>query len=215
MSDGQQLERSVLEGKERDELHAIADAMGLKPTSRSAKATLVTKILQAAGIEDTGENGAKKPARAAKARAAANGDEAGTAQAEPEEADAEPAPTESTVTADDAEAGDGPTEQREGRPNQQNNQGGQQQPRRLDGPGEPGNRRNRRRRGRDRGQGGGGGGGGDRGDRDLQGGGQQEQYQGEPIPVTGLLDLRDEGYGFLRTNGYLSSGKDVYVSLSQ
>jgi transcription termination factor Rho len=33
--------------------------------------------------------------------------------------------------------------------------------------------------------------------------------------VKGLLDLREEGYGFLRTSGYLPSQKDVYVSVSQ
>jgi transcription termination factor Rho len=47
------------------------------------------------------------------------------------------------------------------------------------------------------------------------GGGQEQQYQGELIPVRGLLDLRDEGYGFLRCDGYLPSNKDVYVSISQ
>ena len=30
-----------------------------------------------------------------------------------------------------------------------------------------------------------------------------------------MLDLRDEGYGFLRCEGYLPSPKDVYVSISQ
>jgi len=30
-----------------------------------------------------------------------------------------------------------------------------------------------------------------------------------------MLDLRDEGYGFLRCDGYLPSSKDVYVSISQ
>ena len=33
--------------------------------------------------------------------------------------------------------------------------------------------------------------------------------------ASGLLDLRDEGYGFLRTNGYLASATDVYVSITQ
>jgi transcription termination factor Rho len=33
--------------------------------------------------------------------------------------------------------------------------------------------------------------------------------------VRGLLDLRDEGYGFLRADGYLPSAKDVYISISQ
>ncbi len=35
------------------------------------------------------------------------------------------------------------------------------------------------------------------------------------VEVKGLLDLRDEGYGFLRCDGYLPSAKDVYVSISQ
>jgi transcription termination factor Rho len=65
---------------------------------------------------------------------------------------------------------------------------------------EPGNRR-RRRRGR-------------------RGGGEQERqpaedYTGEPVEVEGLLDLRDEGYGFLRVRGSLPSKEDIYVSVKQ
>ena len=37
----------------------------------------------------------------------------------------------------------------------------------------------------------------------------------EPVEVSGYLDLRDEGYGFLRVNGYLPSRDDVYVSVKQ
>ena len=82
--------------------------------------------------------------------------------------------------------------------NNQNNQGNQSD-------GDVGNRRSRRRRGRDRpGQGG-----------ELQGGGQEQPYSGELVEVNGMLDLRDEGYGFLRCDGYLPSSKDVYVSISQ
>jgi len=62
---------------------------------------------------------------------------------------------------------------------------------------ELGNRRGRRRRGREREP------------------GQEIAWQGELVPVKGLLDLREEGYGFLRTSGYLSSPRDVYVSVSQ
>jgi transcription termination factor Rho len=51
---------------------------------------------------------------------------------------------------------------------------------------------------------------------ELQGGtGQEQPYSGEMVEVKGLLDLRDEGYGFLRCDGYLPSNKDVYVSISQ
>jgi transcription termination factor Rho len=61
---------------------------------------------------------------------------------------------------------------------------------------EAGNRR-RRRRGRDRGT------------------SPDEQTPQEPVEVEGLLDLRDEGYGFLRVAGYLPSKDDVYVSVKQ
>ncbi len=33
----------------------------------------------------------------------------------------------------------------------------------------------------------------------------------EQVPVDGYLDLREEGYGFLRVKGYLASKNDVYV----
>ena len=69
-----------------------------------------------------------------------------------------------------------------------------------------GSRRSRRRRGRDRGP-----------ERDykVQEQGSDQQYQGELIPVAGLLELTDQGYGYVRTKGYLPSSRDVYVSTSQ
>jgi transcription termination factor Rho len=84
-------------------------------------------------------------------------------------------------------------------------------------------KRRRRRRGRDR------DGGPQGADRDLlqqtdrrpqgaqpQGGGQREDEVGpEPVAVAGYLDLRDEGYGFLRLHGFLPSRDDVYVSVKQ
>jgi len=48
---GEQLERSILERKEREELKAIATAMSLEPVARSKKADLVDQILRAAGVE--------------------------------------------------------------------------------------------------------------------------------------------------------------------
>ncbi len=71
---------------------------------------------------------------------------------------------------------------------------------------DPGNRRGRRRRGRER---------GDREGQPERAGQGETQFQGEPVPVEGLLDLREEGFGFLRTDGYLAGPDDVYVSLSQ
>ncbi|MGH9304946.1 MAG: hypothetical protein ACRDZ5_11130, partial [Acidimicrobiales bacterium] len=48
---GEQLERSILERKEREELKAIATAMSLEPVARTKKADLVDQILKAAGVE--------------------------------------------------------------------------------------------------------------------------------------------------------------------
>ena len=79
------------------------------------------------------------------------------------------------------------------------NQAGQQ------GDAEPGNRRRRRRRGRDR----------DRQGDDVGQQSQNDNWDGEPVEVTGYLDLRDEGYGFLRVKGFLPSRDDVYVSVKQ
>ena len=62
MSDTQ-LERSVLEAKERDELFAIADALGAKPAARAKKSDLITQILKATGIEPTGRDPELLPAR--------------------------------------------------------------------------------------------------------------------------------------------------------
>ena len=49
MTAEQQLERSVLEGKERDELHAIAQALSVKTTTRTKKADIIDGILKALG----------------------------------------------------------------------------------------------------------------------------------------------------------------------
>ena len=87
----------------------------------------------------------------------------------------------------------------QGQGGQSQGQGGQQ------GEAEPGNRRRRRRRGRDR-------------DRQGEDAGSQQhdsQWDGEPVEVSGYLDLRDEGYGFLRVKGFLPSRDDVYVSVKQ
>ena len=65
---------------------------------------------------------------------------------------------------------------------------------------ESGNRR-RRRRGRDRNQ--------------NQGQGGEAAPEGDPIDVEGVLDLRDDGYGFLRLHGYLPHRDDSYVSVKQ
>ncbi len=63
------------------------------------------------------------------------------------------------------------------------------------------NNRRSRRRGRGRGR-----------DRDDAG---NDPITNDPIEVSGHLDLRDEGYAFLRVNGALPSRDDAYVSVKQ
>jgi transcription termination factor Rho len=271
MTAEQQLERSVLEGKEREELSAIAQAMSLKTNSRTKKADIIDQILDATGVTsgsqaasngdgEGGDTNGVKPSRRTRsvsASASPGSDEAadtvagspsaGAGDATPTtaSADSEGAGSEVsaggtpsagvTATAEasssspstdsgpaifveppDLATGTEPAPRQNGqggggqgggggnrnRQNQnQNRQGGSQ------GDGDVGNRRSRRRRGRERGGGQGG---------ELQGGGGQDQpYTGELVEVKGMLDLRDEGYGFLRCEGYLPSTKDVYVSISQ
>jgi len=324
-----QLERSVLEAKEREELFAIAEALGTKPASRAKKSDLIVQILRATGVEVDEGVPAEKPRRTRAKKAvtppvavpegtsadgdgneaegqlfaaaapppapvqarSANGASSDGAGPEPSPEPQPPEPQKagpmaqsaSGAEADEAsddfddgqegtngsgpQSGDGdegnfrapaanaPT----GDPNSRQPQaygsqpfgsqpygsqpygsqaygsqaaghqplshqpspsappagsstgggpqGGQHAPGQARFDGEPGNRRNRRRRGRERTP--------ERTDRELQPQPAEAPYSGEPVPVKGLLDLREEGYGFLRTRGYTAGSNDVYVSISQ
>ncbi|MCA1703236.1 MAG: transcription termination factor Rho, partial [Actinobacteria bacterium] len=95
-------------------------------------------------------------------------------------------------------------------------QGGNRGPRQREKADPQGRGARRRRRGRGGGQGGPQGGGGiPHYMRDEN----WEALEAEDDPNaevrTGILDLLPEGYGFLRTSGYLPGDKDVYVSVSQ
>ncbi len=268
-----QLERSVLEAKERDELFAIALALGASPAARTKKADLVSHILQVTGVEEeatpTAEPSAEKPRRARSRRAGPTGaqDAAGDSRSEQLElastnghAAEGASPGQSDVpvsngaavesTGDGAPAAafdsapqldsDGETDkavqndrarQNGGSPASGNGQGepgqgfqradqGRQrtfEPRtgdqRHDADPNLGNSRRRRRRNREKPAR-----GGERGpEREFTSPAPAAEapYSGELVPCTGLLDLREEGYGFLRTNGYLASANDVYVSITQ
>ncbi len=307
------LERSVLERKERDELQAIARAMGAQPPARARKADLVDLILTTAGITPTAAasgdgdavgngpagngavevNGAVetpeappvKPRRRSRASSAAAGDSglagagansvdapaadangadataagatgagangsepgAGTDDATASAADVTETSSTSGAGGDQAATSDRPEARSVGddeRPGGQSgdrgsgtggagdrdrgdrdrerNRGSRGDVRPGDGGdlGEGNRRRRRRGRDRDRGQGGQGGqvgqvnqgGPADRAPSDQR---ADEAWSGEPVACSGLLDLRDEGYGFLRTKGYLASADDIYVSVKQ
>ncbi|MCX6510479.1 MAG: transcription termination factor Rho [Actinobacteria bacterium] len=186
-------QRATLEAKDRDELMTIASTLGGKPGSRAKKADVIDMIL---GLIADSEPAAPKPRRGRPPKAAVVEDapvEEAVFEFEEDEisTEADDAGTETESAADDDEvsAADGSS-----RP-----QAGSDSDAEFDG---EGSARRRRRRGRDR--------GGERFENRTD-----EPWSGDPVEVSGVLDLRDEGYGFIRVSGYLPTREDVYVSVKQ
>ncbi len=210
--------KSVLETKEREELVQIASAIGVKTTARASKATLISAILESTPAGAT-TNGSDAPARPGPVRSRRTVAVPETPETDfdefVKEVTSEPAATTSTAPAESSDAPTAPTTppRTERPPRDYNNSSGNGSSNSSPGNGANAgnalndgnrNRRNRRNRGRDRFERGG----------EPQSGADQP-YNGELIEVKGLLDLRDDGYGFLRTNGYQPSNNDVYVSINQ
>ncbi|MEZ5170765.1 MAG: transcription termination factor Rho [Acidimicrobiia bacterium] len=202
-------DRSDLESKDREQLHEIAGALGVKAPTRTRKAELVDAIIEAAS-----ENG-DTAAPSKKVRSTRGADDDLVALAEEENSldagdagsDAQPRrrrkPASESKGSAPGDSGGG--EDHGGTERSDRNDGSrtktasgitidEEDERAARGEGN----RKRRRRGRNRNR-------------------QQEdrEPQGDPIECEGLLDMRDEGYGFLRTKGFLPSKNDVYVSASQ
>ena len=90
------LEQSMLESKDKDQLLAIAQALGITANARVAKATLISKILETTG-PGADESPAPAATNGAAKAAAASSAKAGTAQAAP------PAPAYEVVLGPDGE----------------------------------------------------------------------------------------------------------------
>jgi len=184
------MRRSTLQRKDREELTTIATTLGRKPPSRARKGEIIDMIIGMAG---------------------GDGDESATTDSPPsasagqpgDSAPADSSPSDSKKTPErpsgpKAEASPGDTGEGDGGPdrsrananggNRDSGSGGETQQQEQQG----GNSRRRRRRGRDH---------------------VPDVWDGEPVPVSGVLDLRNEGFGFLRVNGYLPSKQDAYVSV--
>jgi len=234
MSDTE-LDRSVLDTKDREELHQIAGAMGVNAATRMKKADLIDAILGAAdgggasdGAADSDGDGRPKRVRSRRAseaddpiaELAAEEDAIAAAGGSDDESD-QPRPVSRTTSSSTGDgdgnpsSGDGASDASQSTAKSSNDNQNKSTARDGNGGGrtgtkpriEPederqsygeGNRRRRRRRGRDR-----------------QQDSEPREFQGEPVPTEGMLDLRDEGYGFLRATSYLPGPKDVYVSASQ
>jgi transcription termination factor Rho len=236
------LEQSMLESKDKEQLLAIAQALGIKTTSRAAKATLIDKILETTGggspdnaappstngrstkvpkeptppvvdtdvdaaakVADTPATPAQEPSSPVEAEVVLGPDGEPLADWEIELIKSgEVAVTELAVSpAASALAGGSPS-----------SAGAEGDDGDGDGDAESRNSRRRRRR-RNKGRGEGPQGGDqerlERPDRPERADDVGPPISMEPVQVSGYLDLRDEGYGFLRVTGYLASRDDAYI----
>ena len=181
------MRRSTLQRKDRGELNQIAAALGAKPSSRARKDEIIQLII------DLTADGARisQPSTTASPETSAAGSDA----SESKDRSAHNSSAASRDT--DQNSGNGPSAGNggnggngdqaaaESRDDSRSAERGEDET-------EVGNRR-RRRRSRDR-------------DRD-----RDDSWDGDPVAVSGRLDLRDEGYGFLRVDGCLPNRNDAYV----
>jgi transcription termination factor Rho len=262
------LEKSALESKDKEQLTAIAEALGVKAPARATKAILVEKILEKTGgsaapakraakaekpekaevSDESGEETEERPARGERGGRNNRNDRGDRAEREEKPAkessepivyvgaDGEPlAEWEIELAQHEGRMGDlkqqgggrnnrndrgdraerGDREERGPRQNNQQRQQGQGQNRQQnqgqrneqagdweDRGGRNSRRRRRGRNGRDEGP---------QGDDRYDTGEQNENFSTDPVKVEGYLDLRDEGYGFLRIGGYQPTREDAYI----
>jgi transcription termination factor Rho len=227
-------DRSDLESKTREDLQTIAKVKGVDVNARASKASLIEAIMgdvppTSVTTVAAAESGTRvvrsrrtvaMPADdfdelvsefAAETKVESNG--ADTSSAAVPSPTVESSSSSDVATTTEAPASDNGAERQTQPRERQNNQSRSTQPREFANDQGGRNRRNRRNRNGSTGTGGSSGG------RERFGGEAQpnadQPYSGELIEVEGLLDLRDDGYGFLRTKGFHPSPNDVYVSINQ
>ncbi len=215
LSEAGMLERGILEGKVLPELQAIAQQLGVAGHRGLRKADLIGAIMNKAAT--TGNGGSAKSAPVIPSETTAP-----TAIAAPVPAASIPAAPIPAAPIPAAPIPAAPIPAASLQPQQTPVRA---QPRfspSNDAPTRSNDRRdNRDRDGRGRRRGRGRSGGRERNDRTDRGLPRDDvliaEAEGsvEGEVRTGILDVLPEGYGFLRTNGYLPGSNDVYVSLSQ
>ena len=188
--------RSALERKDRDELQTIATALGVKTPSRARKAEIVDLILTTTTTGATeGDSDAppeETPSSKPPSETKATSRSGSRAKSDSKQKESKRKDSKQNETDDDDDEFDFGEATTPAQKSGDTKQGGDDQP-------ERGNRRQRRR----------GRGSNSRQERDS------EAWDGEPVAIEGYLDLRDDGYGFLRVGGFKSSGEDAYVSVKQ
>jgi len=223
VADSRTLDKETLESKVLSELQGIAGGLGIEGHQRLRKADLIQAIVTASNGKssrastktDTKTDG--KAEAKTEAKAETDADTEFDTDTETESAaggDAKPELEQATSN------GDASGQERTSRRDRRDRDGGQQG-------------RDGGQQGRDGGQQGreGGGQGRDREDRGRRPSREErrrareqrrerereerEQELADAPTQTGILDVLPEGYGFLRTSGYLPGNADIYVSLSQ
>ena len=204
-------EQSVLDAKDKDQLLAIAQALGVKTSARMSKQTVIDRILEATGVAPAGVDGAGLASGPDGEPVAVPGEgrqalEAGSDQADDQEDDDDDA----DAAADRSSSGSsGEGADHDDDDDDEDDDSDDAQGDGSEGEAEGATRRRRRRR-RNKNRG------------DVAAGERSEPFRErqetapdgfgqEPVEVSGLVDLRDEGYGFLRLRSYLPSREDSYV----
>lgn len=193
-----EMRRSTLQRKDREELTMIATTLGKKPASRARKGEIIDLILDLAAGGDgssVGDDPATTDGGADPAGTNRNGadDDTGSDDKGSDAKGADDTGSDAKGSedkgSDDTGSGDTGSEDK-GADDKRSEDKGADDADKSESSG-----RKRRRRGRDR-----------EPNKDSD-----EQWDGEPIPVAGHLELRNEGYGFLRVDGALPSKDDAYV----
>ena len=201
-------DRSDLESKTREDLQTIAKVKGVDVSARASKASLIEAIMGDPAPANDASDSVSRAVRSRRTVATPTDDfddllgefvaDASSARADTSAAVDSPT-TETAPSAPSMNGSERP--QQNPRPNTQPRQ--ERQPRDFGNDTAGRNRRNRR----------------NRNGRERFGGDSMpnadQPYAGELLEIEGLLDLRDDGYGFLRTKSYHPSPNDVYVSINQ
>jgi len=212
-------DRSDLESKSREDLQTIAKMTGVDVPPRATKAALIESIMGEASSATPSTSSPSRAVRSRRVVATPDDDfedllgefvadelmERKTDVSTSTNGSSNGAVHASSVESPEATLSEVAPSERQSAP-RQNNQSRERQPR--DFTNEPGGRNRRNRRNRNA-----------NGGRERFGGeampNADQPYNGELVEIEGLLDLRDDGYGFLRTKGYHPSPNDVYVSINQ
>lgn len=217
-----EMRRSTLQRKDREELTLIATTLGKKPSSRARKGEIIELILDLAAGGDGSNVGGDTPTDESTATDDTDtGDDSDDSDDSGDSDDSDDSDDDDAddTTSQDASNGKVRSARKDTRntrgANKDGENGGSESSdgdnsdsrdadnsdadnrdteNRDAGNAESGNRK-RRRRGRER-------------DNNKD---SDEKWDGEPIPVGGYLELRNEGYGFLRVDGALPSKDDAYV----